>query len=84
MIMLFVRLLFMWSMMAARVVDLPLPVVPVTSIRPRDSRATFFRTSGRFSSSMVGIFIGMTLKTSPMVPRWMSMLQRNLPSPGTL
>ena len=45
----------MWSIIAASVVLLPLPVVPVTSTRPRSSSAIFFSTSGRPSSSIVRI-----------------------------
>ena len=37
----------MWSIIAASVVLLPLPVVPVTSTRPRSSVAISFRTRGQ-------------------------------------
>ena len=37
----------MWSIIAASVVLLPLPVVPVTSTRPRSSPAIFFSTAGQ-------------------------------------
>ena len=49
-----VRVALMWSIIAASVVHLPLPVVPVTSTRPRSSAAIFFSTGGRPSSSMSG------------------------------
>ena len=42
----------MWSIIAASVVLLPLPVVPVTSTRPRSSSAIFFSTGGSPSSSI--------------------------------
>ena len=44
----------MWSIIAARVVVLPEPVVPVTSTRPRGSRARRLMISGRCSSSKRG------------------------------
>src|SRR5205823_10211248 len=55
----------MRSMMAASVVDLPEPVVPVTSTRPRCSSQILLMTGGRFSSSAVRIFVGMTRRTMP-------------------
>jgi hypothetical protein len=54
----------MWLTMAARVVDLPEPVVPVTSTIPRGRSASRLRTSGRPSSSRVAIRVGMCRKTS--------------------
>ncbi len=41
------------SIIAASVVLLPLPVVPVTSTRPRSSAAIVFSTGGSASSSIV-------------------------------
>jgi hypothetical protein len=52
------RVLLMWSIIAASVVLLPLPVVPVTSTRPRSSEAIFLSTGGRPSSSIVLILWG--------------------------
>ena len=43
-----------WSIMEARVVDLPEPVVPVTRIRPRLRRERSRMTSGRPSCSKAG------------------------------
>ena len=43
----------MWSMIAASVVDLPEPVVPVSRIRPRSSSAISPITGGSPSSSIV-------------------------------
>ena len=74
----------MWSISAASVVLLPLPVVPVTSTSPRSSSAIFFSTGGSPSSSIVRICIGMTRRTSPTVPRCWKTLQRKRPRPGTL
>ncbi len=59
------RLVLMWFTMAASVVDLPEPVVPVTRMSPLRSRAIFFRTSGRFRSSSDGGSVGTTLNTMP-------------------
>ena len=47
-----VRVALISSIIAASVVLLPLPVVPVTSTRPRSSAAIFFRTGGSASSSI--------------------------------
>ena len=58
-----------WSIIAASEVDLPLPVVPVTRIRPRGSSASRSRIGGSPSSRMVRIFIGITRSTAPIVPR---------------
>ena len=72
----------MWSISAASVVLLPLPVVPVTSTSPRSSSAIFFSTGGSPSSSIVRICIGMTRSTRPTVPRCWKTLQRKRPRPG--
>ena len=77
------RVRLMWSIIAASVVLLPLPVVPVTSTRPRSSLATFLSTAGRPSSSTDLIVTGMTRMTMPIVPRCWNTLQRKRPSPGT-
>src|SRR6267378_3748737 len=54
------RLALMRSIIAASVVDLPEPVVPVTSTNPRCSSQILEMTAGRFNSSVVRIFVGMT------------------------
>ena len=64
-----VRVELISSIIAASVVLLPLPVVPVTSTRPRSSLAIFFNTSGSSSCSIVSMRIGMTRKIMPIVPR---------------
>ena len=46
------RVALMWSIIAASVVDLPEPVGPVTSTRPRGRSARNLHTFGRPSSSM--------------------------------
>ena len=79
-----VRVALISSIIAASVVLLPLPVVPVTSTRPRSSAAIFFSTFGSARSSTVATFIGMTRKIIPMVPRCWNALQRKRPSPDTL
>ena len=74
----------MWSRTEASVVDFPLPVTPVTRTRPLTSLAMVSSTLGRFNSSKVCIFMGMTLNTMPTAPLCWNMLTLNLPSPGTL
>src|SRR5207245_4616912 len=71
------------SMMAARVVDLPEPVVPVTSTKPRCSSQILLITGGRFSSSEVRIFVGMTRRTMPTFPRCWKTFTRKRPRPAT-
>ena len=60
---------FILLMMAARVVDLPEPVGPVTSTIPFRSWAMSPSTGGMPSCSMVGILLGMTRMTTQNVPR---------------
>ena len=48
----------MWSIIAASVVDLPEPVVPVSRMIPRSSSASWEMTGGRLSSSTVRIECG--------------------------
>jgi hypothetical protein len=47
------RVLLMWSTIAASVVDLPEPVLPVARTIPRGSSASSVTTEGRPSSSTV-------------------------------
>ncbi len=72
-----------WSTIAASVVDLPEPVVPVTRTRPRCSPAIFSITFGSISCSIDMILKGMTRSTTPRVPRCWKMFTRKRPSPGT-
>ena len=48
----------MWCTIAATVELFPLPLTPVTSTSPRSDSATWLRTSGRRSDSMVGTVNG--------------------------
>src|SRR6185369_10977004 len=57
------RLLLMYWIIEATVVDLPLPVAPTTRISPRRNEEIFSRTGGRPSSSKDLITTGMTRKT---------------------
>ena len=60
----------MWSIIAASVVVLPEPVVPVTRTRPRGSSARRLTISGRCSSSNVGIVVATWRMAMLMLPRW--------------
>ena len=55
----------MTSTMAARVVDLPEPVGPVTRTRPRSRVQSSFRTGGMCRVSRAGICVGMVRSTAP-------------------
>ena len=59
---------FMWSIIAASVVDLPEPVVPVSRTMPRSSSASSRTTSGSESSSIVLILWGIARQTIEIVP----------------
>lgn len=72
----------MRSIIAASVVLLPLPVVPVTRVNPRCDRAMSLITGGNCSSSKVRIFNLMTRKTIAGAPRWLYTFTRNRDSPG--
>ena len=52
---------FIFSSRAARVVDLPEPVAPVTRMKPFNSFATSWIDFGRLRSSIVGISVGCAL-----------------------
>ncbi len=54
----------MWSTIDARVVDLPLPVGPVTKIRPRGFSAERFTTSGSPNLSKEGTIDSITRKAA--------------------
>ena len=54
---------FMWSIIAASVVDLPEPVVPVSRMIPRSSSASLVMTGGSSSSSTDLMFTGMARST---------------------
>ncbi len=76
-------LVFIISINEARVVDLPLPVGPVTRTRPLDKSHNFFISSGRPSCSKPGIVKGTALKAAANVPLCFIMLPRNLATPLT-
>jgi hypothetical protein len=54
----------MWSIIAASVVDLPDPVVPVARMIPRVSSASSVMTGGSASSSIVRMRWGIARATS--------------------
>jgi len=77
-----VRVELMWSIIAARLVDFPEPVV-----RDEDQASPLagdlLEDLRRRSSRIVWIRTGITRSTRPTVPRCWKTLQRNRPSPGT-
>ena len=77
------RVELMWSTMAARVVDLPDPVTPVSSTMPRSSSARFRMAAGSLRSSMERIEKGMARQASEMAPRWRNALTRKRARPRT-
>ena len=72
----------MWSIIAASVVDLPEPVVPVSRMIPRGSSASRRTTSGRPSSSIVRTSKGIARQTIEIEPRWRKALTRKRETPG--
>ena len=72
----------MWSIIAASVVDLPEPVVPVSSTIPRSSSASRAITGGSASSSIVRIWCGIARPTIEMTPRWRKALMRKRATPA--
>ena len=62
--------------MAASVVDLPEPVLPVTSIRPLLTLHRFRTASGILSSSRLIALDGIARNTAPMPSRWLITLTR--------
>ena len=76
------RVELMWSIIAASVVDLPEPVVPVSSTMPRSSSASSRMTGGRVSSSIVLIATGIARMTSETEPRWRKALTRKRARPA--
>ena len=77
----FARVWLMWSTMAASVVDLPEPVVPVSSTMPRSSSASSVITGGRLRSATERMVKGMARQTSEVEPRWRNALTRKRASP---
>ena len=73
---------FMWSIIAASVVDLPEPVVPVSRMIPRSSSASSVITGGSASSLIVRILWGIARHTSEISPRWRKALMRKRATPS--
>ena len=71
-------------MIAASVVDLPDPVVPVSRISPRSSLAISSIAWGRPSSWIVRTVNGITRATIDTDPRWRNALTRNRARPSTV
>ena len=63
------RVLLMWPIIDAIVVVFPVPVGPVISTSPRGESASVLMTSGRRSSSNVGISERTRRIASPTTPR---------------
>ncbi len=69
--------------MAAKVVDLPEPVGPVTSTRPRGTSEIRRNTSPIPRSSIVSTLDGMVRNTAPAPLFWLKALTRKRATPGT-
>ena len=74
------RLRLMKSTIAASVVDLPEPVMPVQRTSPRRCIESCSRTGGRPSSSNFGFFDGIDRSTARMLPSARKMLTRKRPT----
>ena len=68
--------------MAASVVDLPEPVGPVTSTRPRGFMAKSPKMAGALSCSSVKILLGIVRKTAPAPRNWLKALIRKRDTPS--
>jgi len=64
------RVSLILSIIEASVVDLPLPVGPVTSTSPRGLSVMSSMAFGRPSSPKLLISCGMVLNAAPIEPRW--------------
>ena len=76
------RVELIWSIIAASVVDLPEPVVPVSRMIPRCSSARSRITGGRPRSSTVRTWNGIARQAIETCPRWRKVLTRNRETPG--
>ncbi len=63
------RSILIMSIIDAIVVDLPLPVGPVTRISPEWRRVSSARIGGSFNDSSDGITLGITRIAAPTEPR---------------
>jgi hypothetical protein len=73
----------MWSIIAASVVDLPEPVVPVSRMIPRGSSASRRTTSGRPRSSIVRTWKGMARSAIETAPLCLKALTRKRETPSS-
>ena len=69
----------MWLIIAAKVVDLPLPVGPVNRTKPLSKKASLLIIGGIFNSSDVKITEGIILKEAANPLIWLKKLTLNLP-----
>ena len=70
------------SIIDASDVDLPEPVGPVTSTRPRGFLVKSWTTGGRPRSSIGTIWAGIRRKAAPIAERWKYALTRKRAWPG--
>ena len=70
------------STIEASEVDLPEPVGPVTSTKPRGLRVKSASSAGSPSASRVLISFGIRRKAALIAPRWKKQLTRNRATPG--
>ena len=77
------RVEFTKSMSAARVVDLPEPVGPVTRTKPLSRSHRLVTTGGRPKASKVGVLEGIVLNTAEIPLRVLKMFTRKFPNVGT-
>src|SRR5882724_11043781 len=75
------RSVLILSIMAASVVDLPDPVGPVTSTKPRGLSHSLLTTAGRPSWLNDLISKGMSRNTAEVAPRWLNTLARKRARP---
>jgi len=78
------RCRFARSTTAASVVDLPEPVGPVTSTKPRGSIAKFATAGGTPRASSGLMSYGMSRNAAPTESRWRYMFTRKRALPGRL
>src|SRR3569623_1644429 len=73
---------FRWLIIAARVVDLPEPVGPVTSTMPRGMSARSAKIFGALSCSRLRILEGIVRNTAPAPRFWLNALTRKRARPS--
>ncbi|MNT24696.1 hypothetical protein D3C72_1601850 [compost metagenome] len=77
------RVELMWSIIAARVVDLPEPVGPVTSTMPRGLWVSSWMIGGMFMSSSLGALELIVRRTAAKAPLLLNAFTRKRPRPTT-